>query len=515
MKQRYEAPAADNKYYLRPEYGGYNNCINISGGSVLPNCVACCYGRWLESANETSCRLSTGDAENWWDYPDGYERGQTPKQGAIMCWRKGAAHDGSDGHGHVEFVEQVNADGSVITSGSNYGGTRWYRHTRQKPYEIAGQVFQGFIYHPWVEPKPLDLKPGYQKIDVSGHTGHAFKQANEQLVLIADLNGKKSDIKDFYLPGKKVKAAINCSFFDMNGTQEYLGRVQGFRNFSGGIVDDRPPAPAETGGTGDKAFMDYVIMPDGTVEIGDMFSWDYPNTDGSIVGFSPAGIEIHNGNAVNKYSPGAGYSKITTPHHTTALLRSHDGKWVFLVIPDNISTVPELQTWALNNGFTELCLLDGGGSSQMAVDGGAVVYTGRYIPVVLAFVVDDDSAVEPDEPVEEPVTDEPVTDPETPENPEPTEDEPVTPGINWAQKLSSRKLWLAIVSMLVGVFVKFGLPETYTNSVTAALLVVLPALAYILVEGLVDAARERGKNTELLEAIAKALLEGIGDEDEH
>lgn len=512
MKQRYEAPAADNKYYLRPEFGGYNKCIciNKATGSVLANCVGFCYGRWLESANETTCRLSTGDAENWWDYPDGYERGQTPKQGAIMCWRKGAAHYGEDGHGHVEFVEQVNADGSVITSGSNYGGTRWYRHTRQKPYEIAGQVFQGFIYHPWAEPKPLDLKDGYQKIDVSGHTGHVFKQSDEKLVLIADLNGKKSDIKDFQLPGKKVKAAINCSFFDMSGTQEYLGRVQGYRNYSGGIVDDRPPAPAENGGTGDKAFMDYVILPDGTVEIGDMFSWDYPNDYGDIVGFSPAGIEICNGQPVNKYSPGAGYQKITSPHHTTALLKSHDGKWVFLVIPDNISTVPELQTWAVNNGFTEMCVLDGGGSSQMAVDGNAVVYTGRYIPVVLALVVDEES----DEPIES-IDPEP-TDPEIDPEPEaPAEDKPETPaddsGINWAQKLSSRKLWLAIASMLVGLMIKFGLPETYANTVTAALLVVLPALAYILAEGLIDAARAKGSDTKLLEQLAQAFLEDIND----
>ena len=503
MKQRYEAPDYNNKYYLRPEVGGYNKCINISGGSTLPNCVAFCYGRWLESAGETTCKLSAGDAENWWDYPDGYERGQTPKQGAVMCWRKGAAHDTTDGRGHVEFVEQVNEDGSVITTGSDYGGTRFYRHTRQMPYEIAGQVFQGFIYHPWTEPKPLDLKDGYQQINVSGYVGHAFKQSNEQLVLIADLPGKKSDIKDFYLPGKKVKAAINCSYFDMSGTQEYFGRVQGFRNYSGGIVDDRPPAPAESGASGDKPFMDYVILPDGTVEIGDMFSWDRQNTNGDLVGFSPAGIEIHEGKPCNKYSPGAGYSKITSPHHTTALLKSHDGKWVFLVIPDNITTIPTLQNWAVNNGFTEMCVLDGGGSSQMAVDGGAVVYTGRYIPVVLALVVDENDATEP------------VIDPTEPENPDTPEDptDHIDSGINWAQKLSSRKLWMALASMIVGLLVKFGLPETYGNTVVAALLVLLPALAYILAEGIIDAARAKGANTELLEQIAKAILEGISDDE--
>lgn len=512
MNQRYEAPAADNKYYLRPEYGGYNKCININKGSVLPNCCGMAFGRWLESANETSCRLSTGDAENWWDYPDGYERGQTPKQGAIMCWRKGAAHDGSDGHGHVEFVEQVNADGSVVTTGSNYGGTRWYRHTRQKPYAIAGQVFQGFIYNPGTEVKPIDLKDGYQKVEVSGYTAHLYKQNSEKLVLIADECGRKSDIKDFKIPGKKVKAAMNCSFFDMSGTQEYFGRVQGFRNHTGAIVDDRPPAPAETGGTGDKAFMDYVIKPDNSVEFGDLFSWDLQNSAGDLVGFSPAGIEIHNGQAVNKYSPGAGYSKITTPHHTSALLKSHDGKWVFCVIPANIATIPTLQTWALNNGFLEMCVLDGGGSAQLAVNGGAVVYTGRYIPVVLALVEDED-APEPVQPETPADPDEPTVEPDTPAEPE-TPEEPAA-GIDWAQKLSSRKLWLAIVPMIVGLLVKLGLPETETNTVTSALLIVLPALAYILVEGLVDAARARGKNTEMLEAIAQALLKGLDDDDEN
>ena len=55
---------------------------------------------------------------------DGYKRGSTPKLGAIACWSLGVVGIGNDGAGHVAVVEQINSDGSIIVSESNYGGTR-------------------------------------------------------------------------------------------------------------------------------------------------------------------------------------------------------------------------------------------------------------------------------------------------------------------------------------------------------------------------------------------------------
>jgi hypothetical protein len=73
--------------------------------------------------------------------------------------------------GHVEIVEQVNADGSIVTTGSNYSGKRWYRHTRQKPYSIAGQTFQGFIYNPYIRDDVVKLENGHIVSDRIGGFG--------------------------------------------------------------------------------------------------------------------------------------------------------------------------------------------------------------------------------------------------------------------------------------------------------------------------------------------------------
>jgi hypothetical protein len=138
------------KHYLN---GGVNPCIRITNNSVLPNCVGYAWGRWFEilkiATGDGTHLLSTGNAENWWIKNDTYKRGQTPKLGAVACWRKGKAGVANDGAGHVSIVEDILSDGSIITSNSAYLGTRFYMRTIKPPYNIgATYVFQGFIYSP-------------------------------------------------------------------------------------------------------------------------------------------------------------------------------------------------------------------------------------------------------------------------------------------------------------------------------------------------------------------------------
>ena len=96
---RLNAPSTADKYWLRPSSDGYNQCINISGGSVLPNCVGYAYGRFMEIMGKTSCNLSTHNAGLWYgNTADGYQRGASPRLGAVVCWsRPGDA-------GHVAIV---------------------------------------------------------------------------------------------------------------------------------------------------------------------------------------------------------------------------------------------------------------------------------------------------------------------------------------------------------------------------------------------------------------------------
>lgn len=149
FKTRLSAPSATDKNYRHYSVGGYNHCIHIKNGSCLPNCVGYAWGRWREILGKKH-NLSTANAENWWGHTsDGYKRGQTPKLGAVMCWRKGQAGNSADGAGHVAVVEKINSDGSVTYSNSNYSGTRFYTNTLKAPYRLgSAYAFQGFIYLP-------------------------------------------------------------------------------------------------------------------------------------------------------------------------------------------------------------------------------------------------------------------------------------------------------------------------------------------------------------------------------
>lgn len=153
FQSRTKSPLLTDEFWIHHTKGGKNYCILIKEDSVLPNCVGYAWGRWLEILHEYH-RLSKGNAENWWLFPDGYERGRVPKYGAVACWRKGEAGVSSDGAGHVAIVEDILSDGTIVTSNSGYLGSRFYMRTIKPPYSLGGEYFfQGFIYLP-IEYKP-------------------------------------------------------------------------------------------------------------------------------------------------------------------------------------------------------------------------------------------------------------------------------------------------------------------------------------------------------------------------
>ena len=131
-------------YSLNPFY---------NAGFGLPNCTCYAWGRFWEIADtehDYSNRptLSTGNAEDWYSFSsDGYERGQDPRLGAVICFADGPF----SGEGHVAIVEQINNDGSIVTSNSAYGGEYFYTQTLYPPNYLpaSGYTFQGFIYNPF------------------------------------------------------------------------------------------------------------------------------------------------------------------------------------------------------------------------------------------------------------------------------------------------------------------------------------------------------------------------------
>ena len=144
---RIERPANSNLYYIKTTKGGYNKCIQMqSDGRVLPNCTGYAWGRFMEcQTNVHNCNLSRMNAELWYPYTaDGYQRGQTPKLGAVICW-----HSTRSG-GHVAIVEEILPDGRIMTSNSAYNSTYFYLKFLSPPdYKMgSAYTFQGFIYNP-------------------------------------------------------------------------------------------------------------------------------------------------------------------------------------------------------------------------------------------------------------------------------------------------------------------------------------------------------------------------------
>ncbi len=60
--------------------------------------------------------------------------------------------------------------------------------------------------------------------------------------------------------------------------------------------------------------------------------------------------------------------------------------------------------------------------------------------------------------------------------------------IDWLRKLTSRKFWLAIASFVSMLIVAFGGSEAVASQVTALIIAGATVVAYILGEGLADAA---------------------------
>lgn len=141
---RLTAPPSDSKYY-------YSDNPFYKSGYGLPNCTCYAFGRFYELTGVYPS-LSTRNAENWWWHDDGYKRGSVPKLGAVICWRKGIAGDSTDGAGHVAVVEQINADGSFLTSNSGWESSLFWTQTIGSNCALSGYVFQGFIYLPEAEP---------------------------------------------------------------------------------------------------------------------------------------------------------------------------------------------------------------------------------------------------------------------------------------------------------------------------------------------------------------------------
>ena len=79
----------------------------------------------------------------------------------------------------------------------------------------------------------------------------------------------------------------------------------------------------------------------------------------------------------------------------------------------------------------------------------------------------------------------------------------VTKLFNWKQKLTSRKLWVALVGFITALLVAIKLEEAVIAQVAAVIMAFGTLISYILAEGWIDAKREEGdiivETTEIVE----------------
>ena len=82
----------------------------------LPNCTCYAYGRYWEITGNNPTGLPRGNAGTWYDNAYGFQKGQTPQLGAIVCWNDPNGYYA----GHVAVVEEIRSNGDILTSNSGY-----------------------------------------------------------------------------------------------------------------------------------------------------------------------------------------------------------------------------------------------------------------------------------------------------------------------------------------------------------------------------------------------------------
>lgn len=69
-------------------------------------------------------------------------------------------------------------------------------------------------------------------------------------------------------------------------------------------------------------------------------------------------------------------------------------------------------------------------------------------------------------------------------------------GINWIQKLTSRKFWAAIAEFVTMLLIAFKVSESEAAQITSLIMAGASVIAYIVGEGLIDAARAKDEQNE-------------------
>jgi len=84
--------------------------------------------------------------------------------------------------------------------------------------------------------------------------------------------------------------------------------------------------------------------------------------------------------------------------------------------------------------------------------------------------------------------------------------------IDWKRKLTSRKLWVSVASLIGNILIAAGASDHTITQVTAIVMAGASAIAYVIGEGLTDAANTGNR---VSEGTAKNQIEFYTDQEEN
>ncbi|MBQ6040970.1 MAG: peptidoglycan-binding protein [Oscillospiraceae bacterium] len=158
-----EKPSKGDVWFTGTESGGISTCIK--GQPTDPNCdrLANCVsivGAYNKAACSNLTKPKWGpilwppNAGGILTYAQelGLPTSTQPAPGALIVWKKGELTL-KNKNGHVAFVTDVEADGTIHTAESEWQGRAWVNRTYKPPYAYAaGYTFIGFVLQPGTTP---------------------------------------------------------------------------------------------------------------------------------------------------------------------------------------------------------------------------------------------------------------------------------------------------------------------------------------------------------------------------
>ena len=161
--------------------------MTLDNGILTGQCVGYSAGRFNEilGLNKWKFFSYAPNAEDWITkaQADGLQISQTPSLGSVIVWAKGKVGNSADGAGHVAIVEQVNQDGSIITSESGYGCSNPFctskRYNGDGRWGAGGAyTFLGFIKNPAVDANTV-IGGQIEDPVTPSNTGNPYKEPTD------------------------------------------------------------------------------------------------------------------------------------------------------------------------------------------------------------------------------------------------------------------------------------------------------------------------------------------------